>query len=222
LKAGSFWAVQDDVAIIVVAGGGGTRFGGAKQFAALHASTVLDLSVQTALAVTPHVVAVVPADAEWAPPVGCVRVDGGATRSASTRCGLAAITSDPAIVVVHDGARPLCTADLYASVIAAVRAGADAAVPALAVSDTVKRIAGSRVVATVSRDDLVTVQTPQAFRCDVLRRAHSGGDDATDDAGSVERSGGVVVVVPGEPRNIKITVRDDLAIAQALLEENGG
>lgn len=213
--------MQDDVAIIVVAGGGGTRFGGAKQFAALRSSTVLDLSVQTALAITPHVVAVVPADADWSPPTGCVRVDGGATRSASTRCGLAAIVSDPAIVVVHDGARPLCTRELYESVIDAVRGGADAAVPALAVSDTVKRVDGGRVVATVARDDLVTVQTPQAFRAEVLRHAHASADDATDDAGSVERAGGIVVVVPGDPRNLKITLPDDLAIATALLEGSG-
>lgn len=213
--------MQDDVAIIVVAGGGGTRFGGAKQFAALGASTVLDRSVQTAMSITPHVVAVVPADADWTPPAGCLRVDGGATRSASTRCGLAAVTSRPAIVVVHDGARPLCTLDVYNAVIAAVRAGADAAVPALAVSDTVKRVDGDRVVATVPRDNLVTVQTPQAFRADVLRRAHAAADDATDDAGSVERDGGIVKVVAGDPRNLKITVPDDLAIAAALLREIG-
>ncbi len=213
--------MQDDVAIIVVAGGGGTRFGGAKQFAALGASTVLDLSIQTAMCITSHVVAVVPADADWTPPEGCVRVDGGATRSASTRCGLAAVTSHPAIVVVHDGARPLCTIDIYNSVIAAVRAGADAAVPAIAVSDTVKRVDGDRVVATVPRDNLVTVQTPQAFRSDVLRRAHGVADDATDDAGTVERDGGVVKVVAGDPRNLKITVPDDLAIAAALLREIG-
>ena len=209
--------MHDDVAIIVVAGGGGTRFGGAKQFAAIGDSTVLDLSVATAMLVSGNVVAVVPADADWQPPVGCRRVDGGVTRSASTRCGLATISPDTAIVVVHDGARPLCSVDLYEAVIAAVRDGADAAIPALAVSDTVKRVEGTRVVETVARDELVTVQTPQAFRASVLRRAHEVQDDDTDDAGSVERDGGVVVVVNGDPRNIKITVRDDLAIAHSLL-----
>ena len=211
----------DDVAIIVVAGGGGTRFGGAKQFAKLGNATVLDHCVATALRVSHTVIAVVPIDAEWNAPTGCVRVAGGASRSASTRCGLGAIPAATRIVVVHDGARPLCEVALYASVIAAVRGGADAAIPALPVSDTVKRVDGSRVVATVARTDLVTVQTPQAFRHAALVAAHESGRDDTDDAALVEANGGSVVIVDGDPRNIKITLPDDLAIAAALLAQRG-
>ena len=81
--------------------------------------------------------------------------------------------------------------------IGAVRGGADGAVPGVPVSDTIKRVDGERVVETVDRAPLVAVQTPQAFRTDVLRRAHASGDDATDDAALVESVGGTVVVVAG-------------------------
>ena len=127
----------DDVAVIVVAGGGGLRFGGAKQFVLLGGQSVVNRALATASAVCAHVIAVVPADAQWQAPVGVVRVVGGPTRSASTRNGLAAVPSHCDIVVVHDGSRPLCEASLYCSVIAAVRDGADAAIPGLAISDTV-------------------------------------------------------------------------------------
>ena len=125
------------------------------------------------------------------------------------------------VVVVHDAARPLATDALFAAVIDAVRGGADGAVPALAVADTIKRVAGNRVVETVARDDLVAVQTPQAFRADVLRRAHAGGADGTDDAALVEAAGGTVVTVPGEPANVKVTATEDLAVVAGLLDPGG-
>ena len=101
--------------------------------------------------------------------------------------------------------------------ITAVQAGADAAVPGVPVTDTLKRVDGERVVDTVDRGQLVAVQTPQAFRASALRAAHASGDDATDDAALVEAAGGTVVVVAGEPRNLKITTPDDLLVAVALL-----
>ncbi len=97
----------------------------------------------------------------------------------------------------------------------AVADGADGAVPALPVSDTVKRVHDGRVVETVSRDGLVGVQTPQAFRADALRAAHRVGAVDTDDAALVEADGGVVVVVEGERRNLKLTLADDLELAEA-------
>jgi 2-C-methyl-D-erythritol 4-phosphate cytidylyltransferase len=100
-------------------------------------------------------------------------------------------------------------------VVAAVRQGADGAIPGLPVVDTVKRVDGSTVLETLARDELVTVQTPQAFRATVLRAAHAGAADASDDAALVESVGGRVVVVPGEPANRKLTTPDDLA---ALVE----
>ncbi|MET1003019.1 MAG: 2-C-methyl-D-erythritol 4-phosphate cytidylyltransferase, partial [Acidimicrobiia bacterium] len=104
----------------------------------------------------------------------------------------------------------------------AVRAGSDAAIPALAVVDTVKRIDGNRVIDTVPRDDLVVVQTPQAFRAAPLRAAHAGDAVGTDDAALVEAGGGTVVVVPGETRTLKLTVAADLELAQALLDTGSG
>jgi 2-C-methyl-D-erythritol 4-phosphate cytidylyltransferase len=203
---------------IVVAGGRGTRFGAAKQFARLGGVTVLDRSVATTARACDHVVVALPAESGWQPAPPVRAVAGGETRAESVRAGLAAIDDDAEIVVVHDAARPLASRLLFASVIAAVRAGADAAIPALAITDTVKRVADDRVVETVSRAGLVVVQTPQAFRYDALRRAHAAGDDGSDDAVLVERAGGEVRIVAGEPRNLKITVPDDLEIAAGLIE----
>jgi 2-C-methyl-D-erythritol 4-phosphate cytidylyltransferase len=83
-------------------------------------------------------------------------------------------------------------------------------VPGIPVADTVKRVVGGEVVETLDRDELAAVQTPQAFTAAALRRAHADGAEATDDAALVERSGGRVVVVPGDPANAKITLRTDL------------
>ena len=150
-------------------------------------------------------------------PPGERGVIGGATRSESVRNGLAQVPDDADIVVVHDAARPLAAPALFGAVIDAVKAGADAAIPVVPLSDTVKRIDGERVVETVDRSSLVAVQTPQAFRADMLRKAHAAGGEATDDAALVEAIGGTVVVVEGEHTNIKITTPDDLRIAEALL-----
>jgi 2-C-methyl-D-erythritol 4-phosphate cytidylyltransferase len=137
-------------------------------------------------------------------------VSGGATRSASVRAGLAAVPAGAEVVIVHDAARPFAAPALFEAVVAAVRDGADAAVPGVPLADTVKRVAGSHVVETLDRDRLVAVQTPQAFKVDALRRAHAGAGEATDDAALVEAAGGLVVVVPGDPANTKITLRTDL------------
>jgi 2-C-methyl-D-erythritol 4-phosphate cytidylyltransferase len=203
---------------IVVAGGRGSRFGAAKQFARLGGATVLERSIATTLRVCNGVVVALPPESGWQPVPPVVAVAGGETRADSVRAALAAVPADATIVVVHDAARPLASPLLFAAVIAAVRAGADAAVPALAVTDTVKRVAGDRVIETVPRDGLVVVQTPQAFRADALRRAHVDGTDASDDAMLVERAGGVVKIVAGEARNLKITVPDDLEVAAGMIE----
>jgi 2-C-methyl-D-erythritol 4-phosphate cytidylyltransferase len=184
---------------IVVAAGSGTRFGGAKQFADLAGRRVIDWAREPADEVSDGVVLVVPPD-----DVDADTVAGGATRAESVRRGLA-------IVVVHDAARPFAGVDLFIAVIDAVRAGADGAVPAVTVADTIKEVdADGVVVATPDRSRLVAVQTPQAFRADVLRRAHAGGAEGTDDAALVEAAGGRVVTVPGDPANRKITEPADL------------
>jgi len=97
---------------------------------------------------------------------------------------------------------------------ASVRAGADGVVPGLPIADTVKRVRGEEVEATLDRSELVTVQTPQAFRADMLRKAHAGGDDASDDAALVEAVAGRVVVVVGDPLNAKVTSLHDLERAR--------
>jgi 2-C-methyl-D-erythritol 4-phosphate cytidylyltransferase len=99
-------------------------------------------------------------------------------------------------------------------VVEAVVAGADGAIPGLAVADTVKRVHGGRVVETLDRNELVAVQTPQAFRAEALRRAHARAPEATDDASLLEALGLKVVVVPGEYHNLKLTSPDDLATAE--------
>jgi 2-C-methyl-D-erythritol 4-phosphate cytidylyltransferase len=203
---------------IVVAAGGGARFGGAKQFARLGASTVLDRAIGTACESCDGVVVVLPPHATWELPAGVRAAIGGATRSESVRAGLACVPETADVVVVHDAARPLASRGLFAGVIEAIRAGVDAAVPALPVVDTLKRVRDRDVLETVSREGLVAVQTPQAFRAEVLRAAHAHNGIDTDDAALVEAEGGKVVVVEGERRNLKLTRADDLELAQTLID----
>lgn len=199
---------------IVVAAGSGTRFGGPKQYEVLRGRRVVDWARQQASRACEGVVMVVPPDRVAHREPGAHRVvAGGASRSASVRAGLAAVADDADIVVVHDGARPLASPELFTKVIGAVREGADAAVPGMEVTDTVRSLDGG----TLDRSRLVLVQTPQAFRTDVLRHAHAGEPESTDDASLVEAVGGTVVVVDGEHRNLKITTPLDLRFAALLL-----
>ncbi|HWT22454.1 MAG TPA: 2-C-methyl-D-erythritol 4-phosphate cytidylyltransferase, partial [Solirubrobacteraceae bacterium] len=138
----------------------------------------------------------------------------------SVRSGLAA-AGDVAAVVVHDAARPLVDPALFEATLAAL-AEADAAIAAARVTDTVKEAGADRVVVrTHDRSRLWAIQTPQAFRAAVLRRALAAGEDvlaqATDDAWLVEREGGTVRVVEASPANFKITTPHDLRVAELLL-----
>jgi 2-C-methyl-D-erythritol 4-phosphate cytidylyltransferase len=203
--------------VVVVAAGSGARFGAPKQLARLGGRRVVDHAVGTAQSVADGVILVRPAAADWSVP-GVTAVPGGATRSESVRAGLGAVPADAEIVVVHDAARPLASVELYGRVIDAVRAGADGAVPGVPIADTVKRVdATGAVIGTIPRDELVAVQTPQAFRAATLRAAHASAPEGTDDAAVVEAAGGRVVVVPGTAENFKITAPDDLARAEAVL-----
>jgi 2-C-methyl-D-erythritol 4-phosphate cytidylyltransferase len=196
---------------IVVAAGSGSRFGGPKQFAELEGRRVVDWALVASRSVADGVVLVVPAAhvTEEAPAADVV-VAGGTTRSASVRAGLAAVPAGADVVLVHDAARPFAAPALFEAVVACVREGADAAIPGVPITDTVKRVVDGRVLGTLKREELVAVQTPQAFAADVLRRAHAGAGEATDDAALVEAAGGRVMVVPGDPANTKITLRTDL------------
>ncbi len=146
-----------------------------------------------------------------------VVVAGGTSRSASVRAGLSAVPASAEIIAVHDAARPLVALSVWSAVLGAVAGGADAAIPVLPVTDTVKEVATDGTLRTLDRSRLVAVQTPQAFRAGILRRAHSGGTDATDDAALVEALGGRVKRVAGSGRSMKITSPDDLVMAAALI-----
>jgi len=211
---------------VVVAAGSGVRFGGPKQFAMLAGARVVDRSVAVAREACDGVVLVLSDPDAWDGTGADVVVAGGATRAESVRAGLDAVPADADVIAVHDAARPLARPGLYAAVVAAVRAGADGAIPGIPVADTLKRVEvhGDEqvIVGTVDRSTLVAAQTPQAFRADVLRAAHASGDDATDDAALVEARGGKVVIVPGDPSNLKLTGPRDLAVAAALLETEAG
>lgn len=204
---------------IVVAAGSGTRFGAPKQFLDLGGERVLDRSVRRAAHHSQGVVVVLPpgVDAGPIPDVDAtvVCVDGGESRSASVRNGLAAIAADADVVLVHDAARPLASDAVFERVIDAVVGGAAGAVPAVPVTDSIRH----RVDGAVDRTPLVAVQTPQAFAADRLRLAHAAGGDATDDATLVEALGDAVVIVDGDPRNQKLTTPFDLEVARLALAE---
>ncbi len=149
-------------------------------------------------------------------------VPGGDDRQSSVGRALLALPADVDVVLVHDAARPLAPVELVDQVAAAVRDGAPAVVPGLAVTDTIKEVDGAgRVVATPVRAALRAVQTPQGFRRAVLQAAHAATTaDAvadTDDAGLVERNGGTVLVIAGHADAFKVTRPLDLVLAEAVL-----
>lgn len=206
---------------VVVAAGSGTRFGAPKQFAPLRGRSVLEWSLVTARRACAGVVLVLPSE-RTADPDPAWKADavvaGGETRSASVRAGLDAVPVTAGVVAVHDAARPLAPLELWQAVIAAVESGADAAIPATAVTDTVKKVGDGGHLITLDRSRLVAVQTPQAFRASLIKELHRSGADATDDAALVEAAGGSVELVPAPAYNLKITSPADLVVAAALME----
>jgi 2-C-methyl-D-erythritol 4-phosphate cytidylyltransferase len=145
-------------------------------------------------------------------------VPGGASRAASVQAALAEVPAEAVAVLVHDCARPFVDDDVVGRVLAPLAEGADGVVPVLPLADTVKRVRGSVVEETVARDGLVAAQTPQAFPTETLRRALIGDlAGATDCASLVERAGGRVVVVDGDPRLLKVTTTADLELVATWL-----
>jgi 2-C-methyl-D-erythritol 4-phosphate cytidylyltransferase len=207
---------------LLVAAGSGERLGAGrpKAFVVLAGRPMLEWSLEAlrGAGIEDVVVALPPGEEA---PAGCAGVPGGATRSESVRAALAA--APPGDVVVHDAARPLVTPDHFREALAAL-AGADCAVAAAPLTDTVKEAGPDRLVtATLDRSRLWAIQTPQAFRRAALERALAVGDEllaqATDDAWLVERTGGTVRVVESTPANLKVTTPYDLAIAEHLLAD---
>ncbi len=155
-------------------------------------------------------------------------VPGGAERRASVAAGLAALPPDVGVVLVHDAARAFAPPAVFDRVVAAVRSGHAAVVPALPVTDTIKAVEGADgvevVTGTPDRSSLRAVQTPQGFLRETLQHAHdhaSGDGGHTDDAGLVEAAGGHVAVVPGDPRAMKVTTPHDLALATSWVTGSG-
>jgi 2-C-methyl-D-erythritol 4-phosphate cytidylyltransferase len=147
---------------------------------------------------------------------------GGATRQESVRRGLTALERPLKFVAVHDVARVLVTPALIERVLGAARL-AGAAIPACEVKDSIKEVQSGRVVRSLDRERLQAAQTPQIFARDILARAHAAAVledvEATDDAMLVERIGCEIAVVPGEPRNLKLTEPGDLRVLEAWLKQ---
>ena len=223
-----------DVGVVVVAAGQGLRAGGGapKQFRPIAGVPMLLRALRpfTAHPDVAQVVVVLPADIVAAPPdwlaelgggmLTCVA--GGEERTDSVRNGITALRAECTMVLVHDGARPFIERALIDRVIARARGGAGV-VPALMVSDTLKKVTGTsaEVAETVSRDGLYRAQTPQAFPVAMLHKAFaartSAGYVPTDEASLVEATNsGVVVLVEGSALNLKITTPDDFVLAEAI------
>ena len=223
-KAGNVWA-------LLVAAGAGERLGldRPKAFAELRGRPLLAESLERLDLCRWIDAIVVAAPAGWEEPVILLTeelaaskvvscVTGGANRAESVRAALADVDEAALVVLVHDAARPLLEDDVVERVLAPLAEGFDGVVPAVSVSDTVKRVERGVVVETVPRDGLVAAQTPQAFLAPTLRRAFEGDlTGATDCASLVERAGGRIAVVDGDPRLFKVTSAADLALVEALL-----
>jgi 2-C-methyl-D-erythritol 4-phosphate cytidylyltransferase len=218
------------VSAIVVAAGQGKRFGSPKQFALLRGKPVVDWCLE---AFDTHeevsdIILVLEENSQkerYFDRFGKISsvVPGGRRRQDSVYAGfLETRLSEDDIVLVHDGVRPLIKKDLIHDVIDAARKGG-AAVPVIPMEDTVKRCEGQRVIKTMDRDKLKRVQTPQGFRCSILKQALERAEEAeisgTDEAFLVERLGLEIFTVEGDPRNIKITTQEDLITAEGFIAD---
>jgi len=216
------------VTAIIAAGGRGARVGAVdpKQFLPLGGRPLLSWSVDTFLRCTliDDIVIALPAETAADPPpyLGHARVrivDGGERRQDSVARACALVRSSADVVLVHDAARPFVSEALVTRVVEAA-AQDGAAIAALAARDTVKRASATGYSEeTLPRETIYLAQTPQAFRLEVLRAAlaAASGDTATDEAALVERTGQPVKLVEGDPRNLKITTREDFVMAESML-----
>jgi 2-C-methyl-D-erythritol 4-phosphate cytidylyltransferase len=224
--AGATWA-------ILVAAGSGSRLGGdrPKAFIGLGGRPLLAESLERLDASDWIDAIVVAAAPDWEEPTILLAeelvaskvasvVTGGATRAESVRNALAELPHDVLVVLVHDAARPLVDDAVIERLLGRLGEGFDGVVPGMPLADTVKRVDGGVVAETIDREALVTVQTPQAFVADRLRSAYAGDlTGVTDCASLVERAGGRVGVVAGDPRLAKVTTKDDLDLVERLLAD---
>ncbi len=196
---------------IVVAAGRGSRFGGPKHELLLGGRPLWEWARRTLLEGGVSKVVVVGDVPDGIP--------GGDRRRDSVAAGLATIPESIPVVVVHDAARPLADPSLVGRVLERLAVGDVAGVvPGVAVRDTLKQVAYGRVLTTIDRDPLISVQTPQAFQAAALRAAHTAHDgDASDDAMLLEWAGEAVAWVEGDPGNLKVTYPDDLRVLEAMI-----
>ena len=208
-----------EFAIVLVAAGASTRMGFSKLWADLDGQPLLAHAIAVAEAAHPTELIIVVSRAQLAEtaalaPRACV-VPGGARRRDSVAAGLAAATSP--WLAIHDAARALAPPELFARGLQAARE-TGAAVSAVPLKDTIKRVADGRVVATPARAEHVVVQTPQIFRRDLLERALAlSDDDVTDEAALLEQLGISVAIFDGDERAFKVTTPLDFALARTLL-----
>ncbi len=230
-----------DLGVIVVAAGSGERLGAGmpKAFVQLGGRTLIEHAIRTVTSIGEpgQLVLVVPGDHAAQALEAVAECDipdhwtvsvahGGRERHESVRFGLDALHDSVRTVLVHDAARPLAPVEVFERVVQAVRRSGDAVIPVLPVTDTMKRVTELGIVtATVPRDELVAVQTPQGFPRDTLAAAHTAAHTApasdvdipTDDAELVQRAGGAVRTIAGSARSHKLTVPDDLRMLEGLL-----
>jgi len=218
------------VAALIVAAGRGSRAGGEipKQYRDLAGRPVIAWSIAAFrdARIDRIVIAVAPGHAELCRSAtgdaNILIVPGGATRTASVRAGLAAL-GDAEIILIHDAARPGLNAEMVQRLVRAIRDGADGAAPALPIADSLRRVNGAnRVVEEIARDGLMRVQTPQAFRADVLRAAYAAAPDGAsfgDDLELARAHGGGCMLIPGDARLMKLTYPEDFGVLERLLNE---
>jgi 2-C-methyl-D-erythritol 4-phosphate cytidylyltransferase len=216
---------------VLAAAGRGERLGGKrpKAFAKLRERPLLAESLERLEASGWIDAIVIVAPPGWEEPsilvaeeLACTKVvacaTGGETRAESVRAGVAEVADEADVIVVHDAARPVLPEEVIERVLRALNEGWDGAVPGLPLADTVKRVQNAQVVETLAREELVAVQTPQAFLASVLRDALAGElAGATDCAALVEARGGRVTVVTGDPRLLKVTDQADLELVSSYL-----
>jgi 2-C-methyl-D-erythritol 4-phosphate cytidylyltransferase/2-C-methyl-D-erythritol 2,4-cyclodiphosphate synthase len=219
--------IPDTYAVIITAAGRGTRAGEGlpKQWRSLSGRTVLARSIASFADFARIVVTLAPEDmargiAELSGPVTLIA--GGATRADSVRAALESLEgSGITHVLIHDGARPLVSPAVIDGVVQALVGGAEAAAPALPVTDALWRAEAGQVVATAPRDGLFRAQTPQGFVLDAILAAHrSGSGDAADDVELAIRTGLPVTVTQGDEDNLKLTYGADFKRARRILEGN--
>ncbi len=231
LSRGTLRDAESATWAVLVAAGSGERLGGdrPKAFAALGGRPLLAESLERLDASDWVDAVVVAAPPAWEEPVillaeelvtskvGSV-VTGGASRAESVRNALHEVPHEALVVLVHDAARPLLDEAVLERLLGRLSEGLDGVVPCLPVRDTMKRVERGVVVETLAREGLVGVQTPQAFIAPSLRAAYAGDlAGATDCASLVERAGGRIGVVDGDPRLLKITTPSDLALVESWL-----